>query len=456
MRKWNEAIDLVRKTVHGRRCRSFSKAVFYLSLFVALSCVLFASTDNAFAGDTKLGRFATDQHNVHGDLSVSNSITASKINKVIIVDGDTYPQTSAGINAAISALGSAGGEVFLPEGTYAISDALSVSSYTTIRGAGASTILSLATGANTYVIGDADPASTERNITIRDLKIEGNDAGNTGADCYGVYLRDVTESAVINVWVDDTEDNGIQASNCNSSVIERCSVNNATYGILVYYSNGTRVVNSTARNNEAAGIGVHSSSNCIVAGNVAATNATHGIYVSATSQFAYSNIISANIAEYNTEDGINVYRRSYYTQVISNQVRYNQNGIHIEGGGTSYAVRRSLVSNNYCLQNAQNGIRAVESDYASILGNKLTDNGDSGNYSSIYVGSDSNETLISGNAIQDSAGTGYAIHIDGTTCDNTTLTNNIFSGTGASSIQNSGTLTRFTQPEHITVGDPTN
>src|SRR5690606_28121126 len=78
------------------------------------------------------------------------------VNKVVVVDGDHYSKTSAGINAAINALPSTGGKVYLPAGIYDISSTVTVKSYVTLEGESATTtILRLS--------GNADVVTTERN-----------------------------------------------------------------------------------------------------------------------------------------------------------------------------------------------------------------------------------------------------------------------------------------------------
>jgi excisionase family DNA binding protein len=88
---------------------------------------------------------------VTGNATFNGQITAPKVNKVIIVDGNIYPQTCAGINTALTALGAGGGEIYLPEGDYTCAEQILIQAdYTYIHGAGEKTnIISTGLAANT-------------------------------------------------------------------------------------------------------------------------------------------------------------------------------------------------------------------------------------------------------------------------------------------------------------------
>ena len=65
-------------TVKGRIFIRPFVFLFTIFLFLSIHC-LFSAT-SSFAGNTKLGGLESDQHNVFGDLSISNTLTTTNIN----------------------------------------------------------------------------------------------------------------------------------------------------------------------------------------------------------------------------------------------------------------------------------------------------------------------------------------------------------------------------------------
>src|SRR3990167_8000008 len=95
---------------------------------------------------------------------------------IIVVDGNNYARTTAGVEAAIAALGSTGGQVFLTCGSYAINDVLDITkSNVSITGEGLCTVLRLADSTNMTVI----LVSGATHVTIENLKIDGNNSNQT-------------------------------------------------------------------------------------------------------------------------------------------------------------------------------------------------------------------------------------------------------------------------------------
>ncbi|GAG50146.1 unnamed protein product, partial [marine sediment metagenome] len=130
---------------------------------------------------------------ITGDLWVNADISASN---VAVTHGfsiaDKYSTvttfTSAGINAAIDALGVEGGEVYLPEGTYAITAEIDIdANYTTLTGSGWGTILdSSASQAYGHVIN----FNAHEYITIQNLQIIGNRGGGAANDLINTGISD--------------------------------------------------------------------------------------------------------------------------------------------------------------------------------------------------------------------------------------------------------------------------
>lgn len=250
---------------------------------------------------TNINNMAIDGNIIYVD-AVNDSIgffTTTPANESYIQLSDKFvicdTFTSAGINACIDALGSDGGEVYLPEGTYSITTQITIDySNTTLTGAGAGTILQL--DSNTiYCI----YASDKSNITIRNIRFDGNESSidttksliylndnNTGKgqflieNCYFVncdyrmiefngsctlcsnnvtdcYFYDSDDTDSVAIYTDQTYamtrvegcgfsniDRGVHAGN-NQCTVSNCNfISCADYGVIAYGQDCTITANT--------------------------------------------------------------------------------------------------------------------------------------------------------------------------------------------------------------------
>ena len=356
----------------------------------------------------------TSTLDINGTLSVSgtstlSTTTISNLNNVIIVDGIHYPKTSAGIQSAINALPSTGGKIFLPAGTYSINSTTTIPSNVWIEGAGASsTILYVENNSNCSVFANSDQTNGNTNIKISNLKIDGNKSNNTSG--YGIYFKYVDNSQIENCFIYNTKWVGIYFYLSENNIVSHNIVDGSDdYGIQFYGGSHNIITDNLVQNNVYTGIYSYSDYTTI-ANNVVRNNSTGGGDGGILSQGKYSTIAN-NVSENNGKVGIS-FRNDY-----------------------------STLSGNVCEGNDWQGIDAYLTDYSIIIGNKLHDNGGTGSYSGLRVLASTNNFII-GNAITDTAGTGYAIKITSDSTGNY-LSNNYYSGTGASSISDSATTTIY-------------
>ncbi|MBU4332050.1 right-handed parallel beta-helix repeat-containing protein [Patescibacteria group bacterium] len=334
-------------------------------------------------------------------LVVKGDMTASKVNKVIVVDGVTYSADGSGIQAAINALPAGGGKVFLPEGTYTISATLTLASNVILEGAGkTATILNLANGVNAAVIS----ATNASNIRIALLKIDANNTNNNCSHCHGLYLTNVDYSTIDNIWLEDCEDDAIY-----------------------FYSgsNNNAVTNSTFNANAESAIHVYSSSYNTIANNNVVSNGDRAIELYPSSTY---NTVLGNILNSNSGTAVHLCASSNYNVVGDNVIKGNRNGITLDRG-----CHNNTITGNNLSANTGYGIALTScgGDNNVISNNVIYDNGAAGGYSGIYLantndGSDNN--IIASNVIYDSAGTGYAINISGSYNDNNVLVGNRITG----------------------------
>ncbi|GAI06160.1 unnamed protein product, partial [marine sediment metagenome] len=282
---------------------------------------------------------------------VSKKVVATKI---VAVDG-TGDFTD--IQTAVNALPAGGGVVYVKEGTYTITTAISITSdNVSIIGAGKST--KIQTTADISLI----HADTVLGIFIEKVWIHGSGAGNLNNK--GIYFENVSNSSVTDCWFDNIGTYGIHCEGGNtnyfsgndmttclvvgiyaktsdynlidSNRIYSCKIgvnldhsdydivqNNVIYsnvwdGILSYYADYNIYTGNQVYANEDRGIAITSSRHCVVSGNLIKDNdvnntATHdGIYISMSS---YNNI-TGNRCYNNDRYEINVWEDSSNRNVV--------------------------------------------------------------------------------------------------------------------------------------------
>jgi len=303
------------------------------------------------------------------------------------------------INNAISALPSGGGIIYLLEGTYNLTGPITITkSNVAIIGSGKATVLKRmwdeTTANNSGVITVGDGTNSYEGILISNLQIDGNKVSYTNTNNHAIFFKKyIAKSKIKGNWIQNSAGNGIYfyataSGESNSyNIIEGNDIRSNYEGIYLYYSSYNTISGNTVQGNSSNGIYLSSSSNNTISGNTVQGNSSNGIYLSSSS----NNTISGNTVQGNNYHGIYLYSSSNNT----------------------------------------------------ISGNKIHDNGGSGAYDGISISSNSDANLISSNDITDTAGTGYAINISSSDCENNYLVGNRYSGTGASSINDSGTGTIY-------------
>lgn len=119
--------------------------------------------------------------------------------------GDGTTDDTAAIQAAITAAGTTG-TIYFPNGTYLISQTLTVK--TNWKGDGWSSVIKQANGANLSVMLTTSTSSTTSYLTIMDLLIDGNRANNSTVTCYGFYAWALQYSHIRNVRIQNVNGDG--------------------------------------------------------------------------------------------------------------------------------------------------------------------------------------------------------------------------------------------------------
>jgi len=306
-------------------------------------------------------------------VAATDSSVAAKAAADYIADGtaDDAEITSAIAEAIATTTNNLGSrKVYLFAGTYTIADTISLPNNFTLSGAGKGTLLQF-----------GNLGGVSKNMLTNTT---------TGGSGTGITIRDLKLDGNKTTNSTDTF-TGIYLDGAGSS-----SANSA----------GATITGVLVQNFENNGIHLTNSANNTITGNIIQSNDDHGIYTN-TATTGNHDIITNNTITSNT-----------------------LNGIYLN------ATVRSVVSGNFIGSNGNYGLRIESGSNNNITGNILRSNTGTGSTSSIHIigGGGTEAHLIADNNITDTAGTGYAINLSDATVDGVYLSNNTFSGTGASTI----------------------
>lgn len=273
-----------------------------------------------------------------------------------LCDG-TADQTE--INAAITALPAAGGEIVILDGTYNITAKIDVNkNNVSIRGNGNATILKRM----------FNSASAEGLITltgrsgcnIANLQIDGNKTSYTSNNNYGIYLGSSSNN---NTFTGNTYNNnsyGIRLdSSSNNIVIGNTCNNNNSYGIyLSNSSNINTITDNTCNNNNSYGIYLGSSSDNTITGNTCNNNSSYSIYLSSSCN---NNTITGNTSN-NNNTGIYLNSSCDNNTITGNTYNNNGTGIYLFS-----SCNNNTITGNTCIRGTGLATDYTESQYTIRL-----------------------------------------------------------------------------------------
>ncbi len=428
------------------------------------------------------------------DRSTATKIVAASNSSQTLKDAADYVATGTGdqatINSALTA--AAGGKIYLAEGTYLLSAAISVPNNTTLAGAGSGTVISIPNAQNgSYSMIVNTDTSTGTNVTIRDLKIDGNSSNQTSGSMNGVYMNNmgdlygtsaVNGSTIDSITVVDVRGRGVYYNSSNNNVlrdsvlgrsfdytlyVKSSSYNSflgnrlASPGTLVYdafssdnvYANNQINMSgaggatpfrlsdgssSTISGNSISSDGsadyellISDSSSITVAGNqITSLSATitKAIYFTTTSHSSVTGNVTAG-----TVTGISMDFVSTYNVISSNSL------VGVTGGNglsSSNGSAYNTYSNNHVDGFDYGYVDLSSSGHQTIVDNEFTNVPNYGIYISGY-----DHNTISGNKIDEPGGSSYnsAIYLTGS--DYNKVTDNIVTDTAHSASNDALTIT---------------
>jgi trimeric autotransporter adhesin len=347
------------------------------------------------------GKWQADRTTATKIVAANNSTQAAKDSADFIATG-TNDQTV--INSALAALPSGAGVVYLLAGTYSVTGNIPIPSGKTLTGSGTGTIIR---ASDTIPITTLVSANSGQTVTISNLRLDGNRANQF------TTIRGISTGG-----------------SAGYSVIDNVTVENFNnYGVDLN-SPDTRISNSVFKNNDRAIVATSGSTGSIISNNIITTDTASpwgSIYLVSVAAVS----VTDNTIRSNTAPGIRV----------DTSTRVNITGNIIDGNtgnGITGGISQGVISGNVISNNTAHGISVTGSE-TTVSSNKIHNNGGTGGSHGIIVSGSRN--TVSGNDITDTAGTGNAINISSGTAN--LLSNNRYSGTGASSIADSGTGTIY-------------
>jgi len=251
-------------------------------------------------------------------------------------------------------------------------------SYVTLQGVGDSSKIYLTDNADVTVIevGDGVNNSTDDNISLSNLQIDGNKANQENTS-HGVHATSYTKNFEIkNLYIHDCYTKGIygEAHNQKYIISDSRIESNGSDGIYVYrsleakitenkiYSNGANgvyiaalysggeitnvnVSNNDIVSNTSNGIALSRVKNNVIKGNNIKNNAGSGIATAGNYEACRNNIIGNNIQD--NSIGISGYVYFNFNTITGNNISYNQKeGIQLRRNSSYNVIDANIISNN--------------------------------------------------------------------------------------------------------------
>lgn len=256
------------------------------------------------------------------------------------------------IQSAINALDISGGKVFIKAGNYILTSSTSIlvinKSNVIFEGEGEGTLFILSNNVNNDVIRIA----TVSNVTIKNIKIDGNKNSQTAGN--GIVLSGEGKNIVIeNVRIENIKNDGIRVANKTSSGFTYILIHN----VKIYNVDGNGIAPQDW----------WTVSNCFID-----TTGNHGIimpgYIPTQVGSSY-NVIDSNRVSNTGEMGIALDNGASYNTLTNNYIQNTTwHGIAMED--TCY---NNLISGNTVQDAGQVGISSFGTQYAkACLNNRIT------------------------------------------------------------------------------------
>ena len=326
-----------------------------------------------------------------------------------------------------------GGEVILLEGTYNISDSITIAkSNVSLRGVGAASVLFLPNGTNKPLIQIGDGSTTYENIAVSRLMLDGN--GSNQSEDFWCDLKIL--SKVKNISIMDNDFKNAWRYSCgtptNATEVEKIvfSNNRIDHGGVDFWAkniiaNDNILIDALHLDHASGGINISKAEgDYVVCGNLVVDSWYDGIAIDGpkTTGHTWRGVIADNVIINAADDGIEPVHNVKYVIVADNIVIDASQ--HPTGGGYSYGIKYAhQYDNNYPCK------------MALIIDNVVYDDQTEKTMrSAIWVGTESESCIIIGNYVNTGT-SGNSIEVDSSAQSSTIIRNNKgYNPVGVSSI----------------------
>lgn len=352
--------------------------------------------------------------------------------------GDGTTVDTVAVQAAITACSAAGGgTVFLPAGTYVVSN-ICLASNVTLAGAGmgASVLLHdpnpAVSPANTSGSGYTYDLPTLRinltsstqvnNVVMRDFTVDGNKTVLHTLDTtyrqYGIYVGGATGQP----YPYDIQTTRVEVRNCKSYAFDVIRVNRTTFSQCIAHDNG---IDGTT-NNKSSGWEILADDIKLV--DCSSYSNQVGYDCGETGIVHYRVSLIGCTAQGNANEGVEFHDAMQDSQIIGGAYRDNlSHGIAMYSAVTQISITGASVTGN-----TGNGIRLGLCSYVTVIGNTVDQNSLGGNGNpEIRVMTGCANNVISGNVGATNSSPNHAIVEDSGAGPNL-VKGNTFAGTGTS------------------------
>ncbi len=379
------------------------------------------------------------------------------------------------INAAIASLPAGGGTVYLMGGTYTIASEIIVNkNYTMLTGEASALLQRGFTGGSDNGVVHISSGYSE----LRGIEIDGVNGTYGATTNHNVYIQDesnyVWAPRIISNWIHDAGGQGIYAPagvQVDAAVIEGNHIeNNGGDGMWLYYTTGSHITDNTVRTNASNGIDLGANSvEDTISGNTVNDNggdgvAVNGRYTTITNNISdgngaaasgsgfailnWDNTLSGNTASSN--DTIGIYVAGSQTTLTGNTTEGNHCAIWVNGADTGDNKNITITGNTISFPAAEailvSGITTAGNKDMLISSNNIIgyDNSALGSAGiQLNASAAISGVQITDNKLSNEGGSGYAINIGDSAISGTYLSGNVFIGSGANGVNDSGTGTIY-------------
>jgi len=312
------------------------------------------------------------------------------------------------INAAITALSTTGGIIYIKQGTYNLADNLNVVSdydHISIIGAGAdTTILKLAANTTMTRLADQLPMlyCGGSYCSFKNFTLNGNKTNQTQDYQLGIFSNSQSNLLIDNVKLLNNGYRAIYLSSVTYSIIQNCYISACgDRGFELETSENNKIINNTVINPVSHGIQLDTSSvNNIVANNRISGAGNFSIGVDSNS---HENLIQGNMISNSFDEGVQI-TNSKFCKVIGNIIDTvtDDFGISVESRTTNNCDC-TQIQDNFIASSDNSGIALLGTRWAVCTGNTLyrTNVGGHANVGAIFTDSTATVNTIANNIIVD-------------------------------------------------------